>query len=416
MRNIFKLLALLFFWLGTQNAVMAKAVVVTSEGTGSTFEEARTSALQDAIMQVTGVTLDARTVQQLTHQTQSSVDNGSQHQQTFTESSLSKEVREKLRGYVNSYQLLDRQQLADGRLQVRLKVSIEKWELNVPANDRRTLTVQAFDASTGVCFNNKLDAEAISTAAVDAIHSALTSTRKFAVLDRDGEAYAAEREFLTKNPDVRPQELARIGNLKGSDYILSGKVRNLIIGQTKNKSSLNNTVFVDRYARADILFNVMLFADGQVQLSAPVKVNIRSGLAGKTCGEILTALMENGAKQIAEQTVATIFPPRVIEVNGQDILVNYGSPNFKVGQTYNIYAAGKIIYDPYTKEQLGRSEELIGQVTAVDVKPKFSILRMKQAQLTTKVQPGAIVRPLQKSTSTTKAKAKRRKVVSDDEW
>ena len=92
MRNIFKLLALLFFWLGTQNAVMAKAVVVTSEGTGSTFEEARTSALQDAIMQVTGVTLDARTVQQLTHQTQSSVDNGSQHQQTFTESSLSKEV------------------------------------------------------------------------------------------------------------------------------------------------------------------------------------------------------------------------------------------------------------------------------------------------------------------------------------
>ena len=69
MRNIFKLLALLFFWLGTQNAVMAKAVVVTSEGTGSTFEEARTSALQDAIMQVTGVTLDARTVQQLTHQT-----------------------------------------------------------------------------------------------------------------------------------------------------------------------------------------------------------------------------------------------------------------------------------------------------------------------------------------------------------
>ena len=395
---------------------MAKAIVVTSEGTGSTFEEARTSALQDAIMQVTGVTLDAQTVQQLTHQTQSSVDNGHERQQMFTESSLSKEIREKLKGYVNSYELLDRQQLEDGRLQVRLKVSIEKWEMNVPVNNRRTLTVQAFDASTGVCFNNKLDSAAISTAAVDAVQAALTSTRKFSVLDRDGDAYAAEREFLTKNPDVRPQELARIGNLQGADYILSGKVRNLVIGQTKSKSSLNNTVFVDRYARADILFNVMMFANGQVQLSAPVKVNIKAGLAGKTCGEILTVLMENGAKQIAEQTVSTIFPPRVIEVNGQDILVNYGGPNFKVGQTYNIYSAGKIIYDPYTKEQLGRSEELIGQVIAVDVKPKYSILRMKDAKLTTKVQPGSIVRPLQKSIGTAKPKAKRRKVVSDDEW
>ena len=102
----------------------AAQVTVTAQGSGSDYEEARTSVLRDAIMQVTGVTLDAKTMQQISSLTQ-----GDKEQTyVYEESQFNEKVREILKGYIRSFSILNQTKTADG-VELQAKVTVEKYEI-----------------------------------------------------------------------------------------------------------------------------------------------------------------------------------------------------------------------------------------------------------------------------------------------
>ena len=53
--------------------------------------------------------------------------------------------------------------------------------------------------------------------------------------------------------------------------------------------------------------------------------------------------------------------------------MNYGNEVLKNGDAYEVFNQGEKIYDPYTKESLGRDEIRVGNAVVIDAKPKYSI-------------------------------------------
>ena len=109
----------------------ATEVTVQAQGRGLTYEEARTEALRDAIMQVSGVTIDSDTMQQIASATRS--DN--RGTVSVDETRFSQALRERLKGYVKSFQILNQSQQQNEVL-LQLQVTIERYD--APGlNDKR---------------------------------------------------------------------------------------------------------------------------------------------------------------------------------------------------------------------------------------------------------------------------------------
>ena len=399
--------ALSFFCL----AASATEVTVQAQGRGMTYEEARTEALRDAIMQVSGVTIDSDTMQQIASATRSN-EKGTV---SVGETRFSQALRERLKGYVKSFQVLNQSQQQNEVL-LQLQVTIERYDAPGLNDNRFKISVQAFEASPGVCMGKPINAADLTEAVTEALQTAFVNTRKFSVLDRHSEAYQKEKEFLTTNPDVREIEKVRLGLNQGSDYVLTGDIRNVRITESKRKSQLANRTISTRSAHADVVFNLMLFANRQIQFSENVTVNVNNNLAGKDCRQITDELLRQTAKEVAMRATQAIYPPIVLNFDGEDIMFNYGGSDVKVGTQFNLYRTGKEIFDPYTKESLGKQEKLIGTVTVVDVMPKFSIARFDDAKNAKEARQGDLLRPIKnKPAKATPAKTKK-KASLDDEW
>ena len=389
----------------------ATEVTVQAQGRGMTYEEARTEALRDAIMQVSGVTIDSDTMQQIASATRSD-EKGTV---SVDETRFSQALRERLKGYVKSFQILNQSQQQNEVL-LQLQVTIERYDAPGLNDNRFKISVQAFEASPGICMGKPIDAAELTEAVTEALQTAFVNTRKFSVLDRHSEAYQKEKEFLTTNPDVREIEKVRLGLNQGSDYVLTGDIRNVRITESKRKSQLANRTISTRSAHADVVFNLMLFANRQIQFSENVTVNVNNNLAGKDCRQITDELLRQTAKEVAMRATQAIYPPIVLNFDGEDIMFNYGGSDVKVGTRFNLYRTGKEIFDPYTKESLGKQEKLIGTVTVVDVMPKFSIARFDDTKAAKEACQGDILRPIKnKPTKATTAKSKK-KASLDDEW
>lgn len=387
----------------------AKEITVQAQGRGQTYEEARTEALRDAIMQVSGVAIDSDTVQKIASFSRND-QNGNVN---IDETLFNQKLREQLKGYIKSFRIVN-QSKQQNEILLNLSVTVERYEMPGINDTRRSISVQAFEASPGICFGKNVSAEILTEGITEALQTAFVNTRKFSVLDRHSDAYQQEKEFLQTNPDVQISEQARLGLNKGSDYVLTGDVRNVRITQTNRKSQLANRTISTRSAHADVVFNLMLFATRQIKFSEAVTVDFSNNLGGKDCQQIMDEMFRQAAKEVAAKATLAIYPPIVVSYDGEDIIFNYGGSDIKVGTKYNLYRTGKVIYDPYTKESLGRQEKLLGTVTVVDVMPKASIARFDNPKANLEARQGDILRPVQQAPASKTTKKK--KSDFEDEW
>lgn len=58
-----------------------------------------------------------------------------------------------------------------------------------------------------------------------------------------------------------------------------------------------------------------------------------------------------------------------------DCLQSVGASVREVGR-YAVYKTGKTLYDPYTKESLGKEEVRVATLEIVEVKPKYAVARV----------------------------------------
>lgn len=214
------------------------------------------------------------------------------------------------------------------------------------------------------------------------MEAALVAVRKFDLVTRKKSRLDALREEqkLAKS-DLFKGNAAPEGQLENAHYILVPEVRDFKFLRTvKPVPNISS-----KYRRRD---------SGLLEISAQVLDTKTGGIKGTfslkstfaTRWEVVntrrgspnslhfTKMAKKVSAQMADQLLDTVFPMLVIQISGIRVYINRGTDGgLKAGKLLNVYRPGAQLIDPYTKEVLGTTEELIGQVKVTRINPKFTI-------------------------------------------
>jgi len=132
------------------------------------------------------------------------------------------------------------------------------------------------------------------------------------------------------------------------------------------------------------------------------------------------------ANDVGLKILETAYPFIVEKIEGENIVIGVGGDIIQVGQRYRLIQYGKKIVDSYTKESLGRKENIIGMVEITEVTPKMSygkIINTNKENLESEFKPKSfIIRSLpesaQKKNLQKKADEKRKEIAEefDEDW
>ncbi len=339
--------------LASARPAMAETLTVEAQGVGATRQEAVAAGLVSALEQVTGVRLEAarRAQQSLS----SVIDEGSAR--TTVSEGFQQEIRQASGGVVRSYQIHAVEEEGRGFL-ARLTVSVERFAApGLPTQDRRRLVTMPPQNLAG--------AQPADVAALrDAITSYFVQTRRFAVLDRENEAAYRSEMALLRSADVPLAETVRIGQMLGADYMLLTKLRRLESFSNERTLPVTGERVVNAGTAIVLDFSILDVATRQIKWAGQAGVEAQGDVA---------AALAAGAAALGEKVTSGIFPLRVLQVTaGRYVTINQGGDTVRVGQTYTANFLGDEMFDPYTKEPLGRAETHVATIRVMRVDPKLS--------------------------------------------
>ncbi len=126
-----------------------------------------------------------------------------------------------------------------------------------------------------------------------------------------------------------------------------------------------------------VSYRIIDVPTSQVKFSSNATINISNsdlkneGVSNQnTPPEIMYALVSVGSKKIGENILNAIFPILVESIKGKVVVLGQGGESVRRGQQMQLILRGDKIIDSYTKESLGRSEEVIGTIKITSVTPK----------------------------------------------
>lgn len=357
-----------FFVINLQAEVVTttKTQSATGEGSGITREEAVNNAIIEAIGKISGVKINS-----LKLSSTRAISDSSSANITDT---YSEQINKATKGRVDTYEINSVEQDSSGKFIASVTVKNTKTTKRYKApgldsKSRRSIAVFHSGANYGTLGANLQQR----------IVTELNRSRKFNALDRDSSSYYEAEKQLISSGNAAKDEIYKLGNVLGADYMLlfaindaqvSAKTSNLT-GKTKTKASVL------------IEYRILLFATRQIKFSNSLALDIDlkdNNIKG--ANDMLNTI----AARIAGDVLNSIYPLKVAEINGQEIVF---SQTLNVGDTYECFTQGKAIEDAYTKETTGRIENKIGTIEITRATPKISYGKITEGN----VKKGDICRP-----------------------
>ncbi|GFM38046.1 hypothetical protein DSM19430T_27300 [Desulfovibrio psychrotolerans] len=365
--------------------VGAESITITGKGTGKDREAAVQSALQDALRQVNGLNMVATQKTRRDSVQLSVTDPKGDSSTVKLEANSQSSTTIDTKGVISSYQIEDVGS-ENGLVAVTIRAVVERYSApGISTDSRRKLAVMPFGAPSDD-IGRKVTQQAVSQ---------LVQSRRFAVLDRENDAaYVAEASRWASNL-TRVQEKAKLAQQLGADYLLvatvssfDAKVQTQTLALTGESKRIVSGYGVLQY-------RVLVPATMQVKWAADIAVTLdRPAEAADSAPEDMLAAELAG--RLNTEIVESIYPLQVIstDASGQ-IVINQGGASVREGSRYAVYTTGKTLYDPYTKESLGKEEVRVATLEIVEVKPKYAVARVVPgAEPAAAVPVGAICRSL----------------------
>ncbi|MDB6145583.1 MAG: uncharacterized protein JWP80_4627 [Pseudomonas sp.] len=328
-------------------------VTVQTEGTGSSAGTATASALSSAVAQVNGAEIASNT---LSTEMTKTLDNysGSGAGSDFAAASATVEaIAQQTKGLVQSYRILSKAENA-GIWTVSVEATISKYAKSEQA-DRLRMTVLPF-RTHGADHGN------ISDRFVADLTTNLTSSRKFAMLDRAFEGERQSEMGVISSEGTSMEEMAKLGNRLGTDYMIVGVIDDASIHT--QTAELAGRTLTAKSATLSISYRVIDAPTGQIKMA--------DSWTGEMQGGALEGLAAKAADAISRQIVDSIAPIKVESILGDQLFLGQGGKSIKVGQQYRLLLAGDVIVDSYTKESLGRQEIEVGLIEVIEVQSKIA--------------------------------------------
>jgi hypothetical protein len=347
----------------------AQITEITTEalGFGESRSEAVNDAIENAMGKAFGIRVDA-TTETYTQTSDLNVDGKSKYK--FTDKfikSVKITVNSPANNPVLGYEVVDEQK-SNNEWQVKITLTYAKFIPLGNKNNRRSMIVLSTDSNT--------------KALRDRIEQELVHSRRFNILSRDLEdSMAKEIEFLHSG-QVKAQELSRLVQAKGADYML-------VLGAKKQHTNTShyNTMLGKQISTHRFIYKanarIVDFSSHEIKWSLLVDFDIQAKSEKELASKLDTEL-SIAANHIVTSLTSTIYPARIsnISANGTRAILNRGTGAIEIGQVVTIFTKGAKIIDPQSGESLGYDELTVGKGLIVDVKPKYSVVQMPGGDLT----------------------------------
>lgn len=349
-------------------------IKIETESTGKSVKEAIDSALVQAIERVNGKSMESSSLLKTTEKSEQK-NNDSNY---FSSQEYQDEIKSKSKGQIKSYEILSKNQMPDTSLWVvKVSATIAKYKVSKSAK-RKRIAVLPLQARGDCCnmmgavTNPVFAAEELSRG----LSNSLVQSRKFTVLDRDYiQERSSEKNILAG--DVPSAELAKLGQELFSDYILVGTITTAKAKEVVKTMRTNDMTFQEMQGVLQFSYRIIDVPTSQVKFSSNATINIsnsdlkKSGMTNKNSpSEIMYSVLNVGAKKIGENILNAIFPILVESIKGKVVILGQGGESIRRGEQMQLILRGDKVIDSYTKESLGRSEEVIGMVKITSVTPK----------------------------------------------
>ncbi len=343
-----------------------KIVSITTTGEGATEDIAVTKAIESAVKQINGVSIKIKSLTEVKNVEGTST--GKSGQKENFSLSLSRQTKDEIsaQGLVESYRIISINQSQDGLVQARVKSNIYKYEAARSSNRKRIVLVPSQTNQSSYDFYGRQTRANLSAALDDEIERYLVNSRKFSVLTRRDFGAMNDEFAVIASESSTAADKAKLGQLLGGDYLLVVKVKEA--KAVKRSKIIQVSGNVKSWIEGNMSISVRLIdaATGEVKFSNSFSAPARQH-------KTFQAALGEVSRQAIDDLVQRIYPNRIISIDDGLITLNAGGDSVSQNAIYDVFKPGKKIVDPYTKEVLGTTEQRIGAVKIIMVKPKFSV-------------------------------------------
>ncbi len=243
----------------------------------------------------------------------------------------------------------------------------------------------------------------------DMLVTALVKSGKYSVIEREKLEKIMKEQQLGASGVVTAQTAAKIGQLLGIQYIVTGSISEFGIKDSKlgvgnlggifgiggGVGTKTNTAKVACDIRMiDTSTGEILKAEKgegeesstgvSIDLSVAPSVDFgKDGFDETVIGKAVRKTIESVSRPLIEMAENFPWSARIIKVDGKKIWLNSGKVDEeKTGRTFGIFKKGEDLVDPDTGLSLGSSDTKIGTGKVITVEEKFSIAETEAAGVT----------------------------------
>ena len=337
-------------------------VTVQTEGSGPTFKRAVLDGLKMALSQVNGAAVAASTTTSI-----SSSSSGSGESKEYAYSNdFRQHIETATKGVVKSWDVISERQDPNlgNMVFLQMKVTVAKYKESAQLQ-RLRLAFSDFSVATGGG-DSRIKKQTVSNIQ-QRITNYLTQTRRFAILDRQKMEETNRELVLIQGSNFKVEEMARLGNKVGADYMVLGTLDVAETYKTEQTMQSTGKRFVNSISELSFSVQIIDIATSQIKYSDTFELSDETNLS---------VLAKDGSRQAGEAILNAIYPIRVLAVQGNNVTFGQGGKTVQKNRSYNLVRLGEKLYDPYTKESLGRNEVVIGEVNVTSVQAKTATAKI----------------------------------------
>jgi len=336
-------------------------ITVSAQGSGKTKNEAVQEALINAIGKVNGLQMAAKSKALLSYK--STIKNNIEEEQSLEE--LKETVNTKTKGVVRSWDVVSTQAPTDDEYSLRrveIEATIARHVGSVQVN-RKRLAVVPFRVL------NSVKEKDFSRLFSKSLNAYLTQSRKFSMIDRKYSHEQKKELKLIQGNNFKLEEVARVGNQLGADYLILGVVDNAHTKTSTVYMRTTNRRISKTKTQIDLSYRVVDVATGQIKYAGEYSKSFGSEVSFNDVAKV-------AANGVGRAIVTGIFPIHVVSINGESVTLGQGGKTLQNGDVLKLIKYGNKITDPYTGESLGRVEIELGSVKITSVQAKTSTAKL----------------------------------------
>jgi hypothetical protein len=318
-------------------------VDVTSMGFGTSEAQAIQDALINAIAQVNGEAVVASSQLRETSMTKASSDGTSSRE---IQRQIAEEINRKTRGVLKSWNVggVSKTESGDFAATVNAKVVVLERSQQL---DRLKLAV----------VSPKAAAQPYTEQLVSGVTRELTTSRKFAVMDRkNSEVIEAQLDNIRKGRGQIADQVRLISEV-APDVLVVLRV------ETADRGGGKQSAFG--------LVEILDYSTRQVKYSDRKPMIIDDSKPSSVANRMAVL-----SKMITRSILETAYPPTVVGQTGTTVTIAQGKDFFNVGDQVILFRLGKELRDPHTGEFLSNEREQVGAGEIV-----YTDTRISQAKL-----------------------------------